>query len=54
MGWEFLQRKDWWWWIQNGRDGFNIWKEVPLSGSKLWVLNDKDETGRVYEKEVSV
>jgi hypothetical protein len=22
-------------------------KDVPLPGTKLWVLNDKDETGRV-------
>ena len=24
------------WWIHNGRDGFNIGKDVPLSGTKLW------------------
>jgi hypothetical protein len=35
MGWEFLQRKDLWWWIHYGCDGFNIWKEVPLPGTKL-------------------
>jgi hypothetical protein len=26
---------------------FNIRKDVPLPGTKLWVVNDKDETGRV-------
>jgi hypothetical protein len=46
-GWGFLQRRDWWWWIHHGHDGFNIWKEVPLPGTKLWVLNNKDETGQV-------
>jgi hypothetical protein len=25
------------WWIHHGRDGFNIGKDVPLSGTKLWV-----------------
>jgi hypothetical protein len=25
------------WWIHHGRDGFNIKKDVPLSGTKLWV-----------------
>jgi hypothetical protein len=28
-------------------DGFNIGKDVPLPGTKLWVENDKDETGRL-------
>jgi hypothetical protein len=46
MGWEFFKEKTWWW-IHHGRDGFNIWKDVPLSGTKLWVVNDKDETGQV-------
>jgi hypothetical protein len=45
-GWEFFKENTWWW-NQHGRDGFNIWKDVPLSGTKLWVVNDKDETGRV-------
>jgi hypothetical protein len=26
-----------WWWIHHGHDGFNIGKDVPLSGTKLWV-----------------
>jgi hypothetical protein len=46
MGWEVFKEKTWWW-IHHGRDGFNILKDVPLSGTKLWVVNDKDETGRV-------
>jgi hypothetical protein len=25
------------WWIHHGRDGFNIEKDVPLPGTKLWV-----------------
>jgi hypothetical protein len=29
-----------WWGIHHGRDGFNIRKDVPLPGTKLWVLND--------------
>jgi hypothetical protein len=24
------------WWIHHGRDGFNIGKDVPLPGTKLW------------------
>jgi hypothetical protein len=54
MEWEFLQRKDLWWWIHHGRDGFNIWKDVPLSGTKLWVVNDKDETGRWLAQDESL
>jgi hypothetical protein len=46
MGWEIFKEKTWWW-IHHGHDGFNIWKDVPLSDTKLWVENDKDETGRV-------
>ena len=46
-GWGFLQRKYLWWWIHHGRDGFNIWKDVPLLGTKLWDVNDEDETERV-------
>jgi hypothetical protein len=29
-----------------GLDGFNIGKDVPLLGTKLWVLNNKAETGQ--------
>jgi hypothetical protein len=34
-----------WWWIHHGRDGFNIGKDVPLLDTKLWVENNKTETG---------
>jgi hypothetical protein len=44
-GMGILQSKDWWWWIHHGHDGFSIRKDVPLSGTKLCGLNDKDETG---------
>jgi hypothetical protein len=30
-----------------GRDGFNIGKDVPLLGTRLWVLNNKAEIGRL-------
>ena len=29
-------------------------KDVPLPGTKLWVLNDKDEIGRVISWEESL
>jgi hypothetical protein len=46
-GWEFLQRKDRWWWIHHGRDGSNIWKEYLYQVPNFGVLSNKDETGRV-------
>jgi hypothetical protein len=46
MGWEVFKEKTWWW-IHHGYDGFNIWKDVPLSGTKFWVVNDKDEIERL-------
>jgi hypothetical protein len=30
-----------------GLDGFNIGNDVPLPGTKLWVENNKVETGRL-------
>jgi hypothetical protein len=30
-----------------GLDGFNIGKDPPLPGTKLWVENNKAETGRL-------
>jgi hypothetical protein len=30
-----------------GLDGFNIGKDVPLPRTKLWVENNKAETGRL-------
>jgi hypothetical protein len=38
-GWDVFENKTWWW-IHHGRDGFNIGKDVPLPGTKLWVWND--------------
>jgi hypothetical protein len=34
-GWDVFENKTWWW-IHHGRDGFNIGKDVPLSGTNLW------------------
>jgi hypothetical protein len=36
VGWYVLKNKTGWW-IHHGRDGFNIGKDVPLLGTKLWV-----------------
>jgi hypothetical protein len=33
--------------LHSGWDVFNIGKDVPLTGTGLWVLNDKAETDRV-------
>jgi hypothetical protein len=35
-GWDVFKNKTCWW-IHHGCDGFNIGKDVPLSGTKLWV-----------------
>jgi hypothetical protein len=35
VGWVVFKNKTGWW-IHHGRDGFNIGKDVPLSGTKLW------------------
>ena len=35
-GWDVFENKTWWW-IHHGHDGFNIRKDVPLPGTKLWV-----------------
>jgi hypothetical protein len=37
VGWDDFQKNKTGWWIHHGRDGFNIGKDVPLSGTKLWV-----------------
>jgi hypothetical protein len=34
-GWDVFENKTWWW-IHHGHDGFNIGKDVPLPGTKLW------------------
>jgi hypothetical protein len=36
VGWDVFKNKIGWW-IHHGRDGFNIDKDVPLTGTKLWV-----------------
>jgi hypothetical protein len=46
MEWDVFKNKTLWW-IHHGRDGFNIGQDVPLPGTKLWVLNKKAKTGRV-------
>jgi hypothetical protein len=35
-GWDVFENKTGWW-IHHGRDGLNIGKDVPLTGTKLWV-----------------
>jgi hypothetical protein len=54
-GWEVFENKTWWW-IHHGHDGFNIEKDVPLSGTKLWGLKwlSWDRAGDLHEKKVSV
>jgi hypothetical protein len=34
-GWDIFRNKTSWW-IHHGHDGFNIGKDVPLPGTKLW------------------
>jgi hypothetical protein len=34
-GWDVFKNKTWWW-IHHDHDGFNIGKDVPLLGTKLW------------------
>ena len=34
--WDVFKNKTGWW-IHHGRDGFNIEKDVPLLGTKIWV-----------------
>jgi hypothetical protein len=43
-----------WWWIHHGRDGFNIGKDVPLSGTKLWVEMVKLRSGGWLAREESL
>jgi hypothetical protein len=35
--WEGVFKNKTWWWIHHGHDGFNIGKDVPLPGTKIWV-----------------
>ena len=61
----FLQKMMWqsgrdvfenktWWWIHHGHDGFNIGKDVPLSGTKLWVEMIKLRPGGWLARERSL
>jgi hypothetical protein len=61
----FLQKMMWqsgrdvfenktWWWIHHGHDGFNIRKDVPLSGTKLWVEMIKLRPGGWLAREESL
>jgi hypothetical protein len=53
-GWTVFKNKTWWW-IHHGHDGFNIGKDVPLPGTKLWVKwYSWDRAGDLHEKRVSV
>jgi hypothetical protein len=36
VGWDVFKNKTRWW-IHHGCDGFNIGKDIPLIGTKLWV-----------------
>jgi hypothetical protein len=53
MGGEVCKEKTWWW-IHHGHDGFNIWKDVPLLGTKLWILNKKTRPGEWLAREESL
>jgi hypothetical protein len=35
VGWDDFQKNKNGWWIHRGRDGFNIRKDVPLSGTNF-------------------
>jgi hypothetical protein len=56
--WEgcFFFEKKTWWWIHHGHDGFNIKKDVPLPGAKLWDLKwlSWDRAGDLHEERVLV
>jgi hypothetical protein len=52
-GWDVFENKTWCW-IHHGHDGFNIGKDVPLSGTKLWVWKDKAEPGGWLAREESL
>jgi hypothetical protein len=35
VGGNVFKKKNLWWWIHQGLDGFNIGKDVPLPGTRL-------------------
>jgi hypothetical protein len=52
-GWHVFKNKTWWW-IHQGLDGFNIGKDVPLLGTKLWVEMVKLRPGGWLAREESL
>jgi hypothetical protein len=52
-GWDVFKNKTWWW-IHHGHDGFNIGKDVPLPGTKLWVEMIKLRPGGWLAREESL
>jgi hypothetical protein len=52
-GWDVFENKTWWW-IHQGLDGFNIGKDVPLPGTKLWVEMIKLRPGGWLAREESL
>jgi hypothetical protein len=53
VGWDIFKNKTWWW-IHHGHDGFNIEKDVPLLGTKLWDEMIKLRSGRWLAREESL
>jgi hypothetical protein len=53
VGWDVFKNKTWWW-IHHGHDGFNIGKDVPLAGTKLWVEMIKLKPGGWLAREESL
>jgi hypothetical protein len=53
VGWDVFKNKTWWW-IHHGHDGFNIGKDVPLSGTKLWDEMIKLRPGGWFAREESL
>jgi hypothetical protein len=53
VGWDVFKNKTWWW-IHHGHDGFNIGKDIPLSGTKLWVKMIKLRPGGWLAREESL
>ena len=53
VGWDVFKNKTGWW-IHHGCDGFNNGKDVPLSGTKLWVEMIKLRPGGWLAREESL
>jgi hypothetical protein len=52
--WEGVFKNKTWWWIHHGHDGFNIGKDVPLPGTKIWVEMIKLRPGGWIAREKSL